>query len=160
MNKSNDSKLGRAAKMEGTMVPYWTNVDMQEPHMAFVGRWCPLHRGHTWIIEQKRKENPGVPILVLIRDTKFDTFNVLKRAELVIRWMKYSKINGSVVVIPDIEGVYYGRGVGYNVDELKPPDDVKVISATAIREKIHAGDESWKGLVAPGTADYLEEIIG
>ena len=35
---------------------YYTNVDSQVPHMSFIGCFCPLHSGHTWIIEKKLKE--------------------------------------------------------------------------------------------------------
>jgi len=138
---------------------YYTNVKSQTPHMAFVGRWCPLHRGHTWIIEQKLKENPEKPILVLVRDTEFDEFKAADRAFLVKTWMEANSINGTIVIIPDIEGVYYGRGVGYNVDEIKPPKGIKAISATDIRKKMSAGDESWKDIVAPGTAPILEALL-
>ena len=39
-----------------------------------------------------------------------------------------------VIIIPDIESVNYGRGVGYEVIEHNPPDQIKRISATNIRE--------------------------
>ena len=138
---------------------YWTNVDQQTPHMVFVGRLCPLHSGHTWIIEQMRKKNPAMPVVIFVRDTKFDEINAIDRAEIVVQWMKHNKIDGSVVVIPDIEGIYYGRGVGYNVEELCPPDDIRVISATAIREKIKNGDDSWKDLVSSGTAEITKRMF-
>jgi len=37
-------------------------------------------------------------------------------------------------IIPDIESVNYGRGVGYDVIYHEPPADVAVISGTAIRK--------------------------
>ena len=39
-----------------------------------------------------------------------------------------------VSIIPDIESVNYGRGVGYEIIEHIPPDDIKEFSATKIRE--------------------------
>ena len=41
-----------------------------------------------------------------------------------------------VIIIPDIESVNYGRGVGYEIIEHVPPDMVKEISATKIREQM------------------------
>ena len=41
-----------------------------------------------------------------------------------------------VSIIPDIESVNYGRGVGYEIIEHIPPDDIKEISATKIREEL------------------------
>ena len=40
------------------------------------------------------------------------------------------------MIIPDIESVNYGRGVGYSVIEHIPPSDVSEISATKIREQL------------------------
>tara|TARA_A100001011_G_scaffold397684_1_gene499490 strand:- start:2915 stop:3130 length:216 start_codon:yes stop_codon:yes gene_type:complete len=40
-----------------------------------------------------------------------------------------------VMIIPDIESVNYGRGVGYEIIEHFPPSDIKKISATEIRKK-------------------------
>jgi hypothetical protein len=44
---------------------------------------------------------------------------------------KWDKI--LVSIIPDIESINYGRGVGYDVIYHEPPADVAVISGTAIR---------------------------
>ena len=41
-----------------------------------------------------------------------------------------------VIVIPDIESVNYGRGVGYDIIEHIPPSEVGKISATEIRKKL------------------------
>ena len=41
-----------------------------------------------------------------------------------------------LMVIPDIEGVYYGRDVGYKVEQLSVPEEVASISATKIREQM------------------------
>lgn len=41
-----------------------------------------------------------------------------------------------VIVIPDIEGVYYGRDVGYKVEQLSVPPEIAEISATKIREQL------------------------
>ena len=41
-----------------------------------------------------------------------------------------------VSIIPDIESVNYGRGVGYDIIEHEPPKDIKEISATNIRKQL------------------------
>jgi hypothetical protein len=41
-----------------------------------------------------------------------------------------------VIIIPDIESINYGRGVGYDIIEHVPPQKVGEISATKIREKL------------------------
>ena len=43
--------------------------------------------------------------------------------------------NMKVIIIPQIESVNYGRDVGYEIIEWRPPEDIKKISATGIRRK-------------------------
>ena len=40
-----------------------------------------------------------------------------------------------VMIVPDIESVNYGRGVGYEIIEHKPPKEISEISATKIRQE-------------------------
>ena len=51
--------------------------------------------------------------------------------------------DGRVVtsIIPDIESVNYGRGVGYEIIEHVPPKDIEEISATRIREDMRTRGE-------------------
>ena len=52
---------------------------------------------------------------------------------------KYHAAHGDdveVMIIPDIESVNYGRGVGYDIIEHVPPQEVGEISATKIRKKL------------------------
>jgi len=37
-------------------------------------------------------------------------------------------------IIPDIESINYGRGVGYEVIYHEPPENIALISGTKIRE--------------------------
>lgn len=41
-----------------------------------------------------------------------------------------------VQILPDIEGVYYGRDVGYKVEQLQVPPEIAEISATKLREQL------------------------
>jgi hypothetical protein len=41
-----------------------------------------------------------------------------------------------VTIIPDIESINYGRGVGYDIIEHIPPAEIGEISATSIREQM------------------------
>lgn len=51
-------------------------------------------------------------------------------------WMNDGMLK--IMVIPDIEGVYYGRDVGYKIEQLTVPEEVAAISATKIREQMKA----------------------
>jgi len=112
----------------------------------FIGRWQPLHNGHKWLIDQKLAKN--IPVLVAVRDippdekNPFTTGQTVKMLEIV-----YADCDVEVIVIPDIESVNYGRGVGYEINEFVPPKDIGFISATAIRQQIREGKEGWKKVV-------------
>jgi hypothetical protein len=43
-----------------------------------------------------------------------------------------------IIIIPDIESINIGRGVGYDVIEHVPPAEIHDISATKIREQMKA----------------------
>lgn len=101
----------------------------------FPGRWQPLHKGHMAIIQQKLDENKN--IWIGIRDTEISESNpytTQQRIEMIKR--AYGDLYGSRVIatiIPDIEGIAYGRGVGYKIEELNVEEAIKEISATKIR---------------------------
>ncbi|MBU0979995.1 MAG: hypothetical protein KJ709_04285 [Nanoarchaeota archaeon] len=139
---------------------HYTNVKDNSPHMVFIGRWCPFHKGHAHIMEKKMKENPGKPILVLVRDTDYDALPTPFRADLVKAWMQEKDIPGTVMIIPDIEGVYWSRKVGYTTEAVDVDESIANISATDIRRKIKEGDDSWKDHIpAKGAADMIEREL-
>ena len=59
---------------------------------------------------------------------------MMKLAEELKDLLEEGKVKISIV--PDIESINYGRGVGYEVIEHVPPENIKEISATKIREKL------------------------
>lgn len=50
------------------------------------------------------------------------------------KWISQGMLD--VRVLPDIEGVYYGRDVGYNVEQLQVPPEIAEISATKLRDQL------------------------
>tara|TARA_Y100001970_G_scaffold107653_1_gene134653 strand:+ start:19936 stop:20265 length:330 start_codon:yes stop_codon:yes gene_type:complete len=105
----------------------------------FIGRWQPWHDGHRWLINQRLNEGKNVLICVreVSKDDKnpYDPLEVKKNIENVLSdYIKSNRIK--VIVIPDIESVNYGRGVGYDIIEHIPPSEVGKISATEIRKKL------------------------
>jgi len=101
-------------------------------HLVFIGRWCPLHAGHKAII-RKVYEEKQLPVLIMIRNTE-ESIPLKKRVDIIQKWLKDSGIRGSVVMIPDIEGIYYGRGVGYNIQQID--SNIPNVSGTEIREHL------------------------
>ncbi|MEC7368726.1 MAG: adenylyl-sulfate kinase [Pseudomonadota bacterium] len=132
-------------------------ADAQSPHLCFVGRWTPFHRGHWIIMEKAMAEEPDRPVLVLVRDTSFDLWSASYRKRMLEASFKEMGVPASVVIIPDISSVNWGRGVGWTPREIEVEADIAGISATDLRARMQAGDETWKDIVAPGVADFIEQ---
>ena len=108
-------------------------------YSMFIGRWQPWHKGHRWLIDQRLNENKNV--LICIREVSKDDknpYNPVDVKENVEKELKelIDAQRVKVMIIPDIESVNYGRGVGYDIVEHVPPSDIGEISATKIREKL------------------------
>ena len=117
-------------------------------YAIFVGRYQPYHQGHTSLIMQKI--NQGIPALIMVRDITPDAKNPFTTEQTVKMIEKFHAAHNhdvKVVIIPDIESVNYGRGVGYEINEFTPPDNIGFISATKIRQSIRDEDDDWKSLV-------------
>ena len=106
-------------------------------YALYIGRWQTWHAGHEWLISQQL--NKGKNVWVAIRDVQVDENNP-KSAHQVLMDLSKEKffIDNSdkilLSIIPDIESVNYGRGVGYEVIHHNPPADVELISGTKIRQ--------------------------
>jgi nicotinamide mononucleotide adenylyltransferase len=112
---------------------------MSKQYSLFIGRWQPWHPGHRWLIDQRLNE--GKNVCVAIRDVEvnenqpWDAETIKKNVEVELHdLIQEGKIK--VIIIPDIESVNYGRGVGYEIIEHIPPTDIKEISATKIRQEL------------------------
>ena len=108
-------------------------------YSMFTGRWQPWHKGHRWLIDQRLNE--GKNVLICIREIGKDDKNPYDPQEVKENIEKELKelVDAQrikVIIIPDIESVNYGRGVGYDIIEHVPPSDIGEISATKIREKL------------------------
>jgi phosphopantetheine adenylyltransferase len=118
-----------------------TSSNVQKKYGLFIGRYQTLHKGHKFLFNKKIKE--GIPVLVWIRDVPVDKKNPYTAKEVMDMFTKdpdtYAWISSGMMqirIMPDIEGVYYGRDVGYKVEQLQVPPEIAVISATKIREQL------------------------
>ena len=106
-------------------------------YSMFIGRWQPWHKGHRWLINQRLLEDKNV--LICIREVSLDDknpYNPLDVKKNIESELKDLIENGrvKVIIIPDIESINYGRGVGYDIIEHVPPSEIGEISATEIRK--------------------------
>jgi len=108
-------------------------------YSMLVGRYQPFHEGHRWLMNQCLDE--GKNVLICVRDIEPDEKNPFTSDQV------YQNISNEledlisdgrvkVIVIPDIESINFGRGVGYDIIEHVPPQEVGDISATKIREQM------------------------
>ena len=108
-------------------------------YSMFMGRWQPWHNGHQWLIDQRLKE--GKNVWIAIRDVEPNKNQPWTAQEVLENLSKQlvDLINTGrikISIVPDIESVNYGRGVGYEIIEHVPPENIKEISATKIRKKM------------------------
>lgn len=105
----------------------------------FIGRWQPWHKGHRWLIDQRLNE--GKNVWIAIRDVEpnenqpWTAQEVMENLESELSDL----INEGrifISIIPDVESVNYGRGVGYEIIEHVPPETIKQVSATKIRAEL------------------------
>ncbi len=108
-------------------------------YSMFIGRWQPWHAGHRWLIDQRLNE--GKNVWIAIRDVEPNDNQPWTSHEVMMNIQKELHdliVEGRIFIsiVPDIESVNYGRGVGYEVIEHVPPTEINEVSATKIRAKM------------------------
>ena len=96
---------------------------LKRPRALFIGRYQTIHDGHRWLWDQAEG-----PLAIAVRDTDED-----RDAEDIAAQIRSEYPHAEVFVVPNIGSVNYGRGVGYEIIEHEPPEDVKALSGTALR---------------------------
>jgi adenylylsulfate kinase len=108
-------------------------------YAMFIGRWQPLHSSHQALFQEAL--NQGKNLLICIREGEVNEKNpftpedVKRNIEDIYALLVNSGIM-KVIIIPDIESVNFGRGVGYDIIEHIPPTEIGEVSATKIREQM------------------------
>ena len=98
-----------------------------------------MHIGHMWLFEERLKE--GKNVCIAIRDIEPDENQPWTAEEVKANVEKEYKVlidkgRVKVIIVPDIESINYGRGVGYGIIEHVPPDGIGEVSATNIRNQM------------------------
>ena len=109
----------------------------RKKYAMYPGRWQNWHAGHEWLIRQQLDK--GKDVWIAIRDVQVDENNpkTAHRVMMDLTEVPFIMENMDrilITIIPDIESVNYGRGVGYDVIHHHPPADVELISGTKIRK--------------------------
>ena len=113
--------------------------DSEIKYSMYIGRWQPWHQGHRWLMDQRLDD--GKNILICIRDIEPDEKNPWTSKEVEANLqieLKDLVEQGRVkiITIPDIESINIGRGVGYDIIEHVPPEEIRDVSATNIRKQM------------------------
>ena len=92
-----------------------------------------------WLFEERLKE--GKNVCIAIRDIEPDENQPWTAEEVKANVEKEYKVliekgRVKVTIVPDIESINYGRGVGYDIIEHVPPPSIEEVSATKIRAKM------------------------
>jgi len=129
-------------------------------YAIFIGRYQPYHQGHISLIMQKI--NSGIPALIMVRDIAPDSknpFTTEQTVEMIKKYHAAHKHDVKVIIIPDMESVNFGRGVGYEINEFTPPKNIGWISATKIRDSIKDGNNDWRKLVDESIQQDVERYL-
>jgi phosphopantetheine adenylyltransferase len=109
---------------------------MSKKYAMYVGRWQNWHKGHEWLLNQQLEK--GKDIWLAIRNVSTDENNPKTAQQVMIDlseepFFRENSQRINISIIPDIESINYGRGVGYDVIYHEPPEEVSKISGTSIR---------------------------
>jgi phosphopantetheine adenylyltransferase len=109
---------------------------MSKKYALYIGRWQNWHKGHEWLINQQLEK--GKDVWVAIRNVPTDENNPKTAQQVMIdlseeQFFRDNAHRIQISIIPDIESVNYGRGVGYDVIFHQPPTEIAKISGTEIR---------------------------
>lgn len=109
--------------------------DNQAPTALLIGRYQPFHIGHKTLVKEAI-ERTGQCCIALrdvggIDEKNPYDFEKVKQ-EIYSACIEFgNKIK--VVELPNITDVFYGRGVGYNIEQLELSKELQAVSATKIR---------------------------
>ena len=112
--------------------------DNQAPTALLIGRYQPFHKGHKTLVAEALSRTGQVCIALRdvggIDDSNPYSFETV-RDNIINACVEFGdKIK--VVELPNITDIFYGRGVGYNIEEIVLDEKTQQISATKIREQM------------------------
>jgi len=133
--------MGKSNSGANKIMPYeWDN---KKPTAQMLGRWQPFHDGHYALFEEIVKKTGQVCIQIRdvqgVDDNPFDFDTVKKNIE--DRLSPKYKNRFKIVLVPNITNICYGRGVGYEIEEIVLSKEIQKISATKIRKKMREEGE-------------------
>ena len=117
--------------------------DRRKPTVQLLGRWQPWHAGHTALF--KRAVAKTGQVIIMIRSMEIDKNNPFAGGQVAETIQSHLEDEGftlgeeyTIIGVPNITDISYGRDVGYTISEESFSSDVEMISATEIRKQMNA----------------------
>lgn len=109
-----------------------------QPQGIMVGRFQPFHGGHKALVDKILEKHHMCCIMVrTVPASNGNPLGVTEVVDGIQHELQDPKYRGryNIMVVPNVAGVYYGRDVGYEIEQIDLPADIQAISATAIRKE-------------------------
>ncbi len=112
--------------------------NLKERYALYIGRFQPFHDGHAWCIKKIIKKGNNVCVAVMDiheLEPENNPYTYQEVHDRISEFMTEELTSGKIKIIkiPPINSFNYGRDVGYQLIEHKPPENIRKISATKIR---------------------------
>lgn len=111
-----------------------TSWDAKAPTALLIGRYQPFHEGHLALVDEALRRVGQVYIAV--RETGgTDSKNPFEFADVRARILSKLGERAGVMVgrVPNLTNVYYGRDVGYSIEQIELAPELQAVSATKLR---------------------------
>ena len=116
-------------------------MDWTKPTTQMLGRFQPWHEGHTELF--RRAHSKTGQVAIMLRTTEIDENNpydiderVMQIAEKLTEAGFETLKDYTILSVPNIVHITYGRDVGYKVEQETFDADIEDISATKIRKQM------------------------
>lgn len=122
-------------KISGRVSTQQYKETINHPHGLMIGRFQPWHQGHRTLFEKILKQYGRVVIGIRSMPESESNPYSTSDVELMINEDLDRDYEGlyTTLILPNIEGVHWGRDVGYKTGRIHLPADIEAISATQIR---------------------------
>lgn len=115
--------------------------DWTKPTTLQLGRYQPWHEGHEALKAEALKRTNQV--LLGVRNThgvtEKDPFSFEEVESMIFKQSGENSSNSIVLKLPNITNIVYGRDVGYKIEHVDLPAEIKAISATQRRKEMGIG---------------------
>jgi hypothetical protein len=130
-------------------------------YCLMIGRYqvATPHAGHEALA--RKMLDSGKNVCVLLRESELDNKNPYgfnTRREAFEKLFEKEILAGQMIVMPicDIESVFYGRGVGYRIEQIELDNTTEKISGTSVRKQTEPPEDIMQKALSEMPKDLRE----